>query len=88
MNANLLERLAWPLRNTWGLPVCNTGSPAEAIVVTSPCAFAGFCLFAVTLSRFISRISSTSVGNENHFTDRAILPASWQAYTKAVPSSF
>ena len=38
-------RLAWPFRKTWGLPVCNTGSPAEAIVVTGLCAFAGFCLF-------------------------------------------
>lgn len=27
-------RLAWPLKNTWGLPVCRTGSPAEATIVT------------------------------------------------------
>lgn len=26
-------RLAWPLRRTWGLPVCRTGSPAETIIV-------------------------------------------------------
>lgn len=38
-------RLAWPLRKTWGFPVCNTGSPAEAIVVTGLCVLAGFCFF-------------------------------------------
>jgi inner membrane protein len=26
-------RLAWPLRRTWGLPLCRTGSPAEAVIV-------------------------------------------------------
>ncbi len=26
-------RLAWPLRRTWGLPVCRTGSPAEPLIV-------------------------------------------------------
>jgi inner membrane protein len=26
-------RLAWPLRRTWGLPVCRTGSPMETIIV-------------------------------------------------------
>ncbi len=26
-------RLAWPLRQTWGLPLCRTGSPMESIVV-------------------------------------------------------
>jgi inner membrane protein len=26
-------RLTWPLRKTWGLPVCRTGSPAEPIIV-------------------------------------------------------
>ncbi len=26
-------RLAWPMRRTWGLPVCRTGSPAETIIV-------------------------------------------------------
>lgn len=26
-------RLAWPLRQTWGVPVCRTGSPAEAMIV-------------------------------------------------------
>ena len=25
-------RLAWPLRRTWGYPLCKTGSPAEAII--------------------------------------------------------
>ncbi len=28
-------RLAWPLRRTWTLPVCRTGSPAEAVIVTA-----------------------------------------------------
>jgi inner membrane protein len=27
-------RLAWPLRRTWTLPVCRTGSPAETVIVT------------------------------------------------------
>lgn len=26
-------RLAWPLRRNWGLPICRTGSPAEALIV-------------------------------------------------------
>jgi inner membrane protein len=26
-------RLAWPLRGTWGLPLCRTGSPTEGFVV-------------------------------------------------------
>ncbi len=26
-------RLAWPLRRTWTLPVCRTGSPAEMVIV-------------------------------------------------------
>ncbi|MEJ1976922.1 MAG: metal-dependent hydrolase [Acetobacteraceae bacterium] len=26
-------RLAWPLRRTWGLPLCRTGSPMEPIIV-------------------------------------------------------
>lgn len=26
-------RLAWPLRRTWGVPVCRTGSPAEGLIV-------------------------------------------------------
>ena len=26
-------RLAWPLRKTWGLPLCRTGSPMEGIIV-------------------------------------------------------
>lgn len=37
-------RLAWPLRKTWALPICNTGSPAEAVVVASLCLLAGFWL--------------------------------------------
>lgn len=27
-------RLAWPLRGTWGIPLCRTGSPAEPVIVT------------------------------------------------------
>jgi inner membrane protein len=26
-------RLAWPLRRTWGIPLCRTGSPTEPIIV-------------------------------------------------------
>ena len=26
-------RLAWPLRKTWGLPLCRTGSPTEGVIV-------------------------------------------------------
>lgn len=26
-------RLAWPLRRSWGFPLCRTGSPAEALIV-------------------------------------------------------
>jgi inner membrane protein len=26
-------RLAWPLRGTWGFPLCRTGSPAEPVIV-------------------------------------------------------
>jgi inner membrane protein len=31
-------RLAWPMKETWSLPICRTGSPAEPIIVL---AFAG-----------------------------------------------
>ncbi len=27
-------RLAWPLRGTWGVPLCRTGSPMEPLIVT------------------------------------------------------
>ncbi len=26
-------RLAWPLRRSWGVPLCRTGSPAEPLIV-------------------------------------------------------
>ncbi|MGO9818436.1 MAG: metal-dependent hydrolase [Acidocella sp.] len=26
-------RLAWPLRKTWGIPLCRTGSPTEGVIV-------------------------------------------------------
>jgi inner membrane protein len=28
-------RLAWPLRGTWGFPLCRTGSPLEPVIVTA-----------------------------------------------------
>ncbi len=31
-------RLAWPLRRTWGVPLCRTGSPAESVIVAAACA--------------------------------------------------
>ncbi len=36
-------RLAWPLRRTWGWPLCTTGSAAEPVVV------AGLCLLAAAV---------------------------------------
>ena len=27
--------LAWPVRRTWGVPLCRTGSPAESVIVVS-----------------------------------------------------
>jgi len=30
-------RLAWPLRRTWGVPLCRTGSPAEPVIVAAAC---------------------------------------------------
>ena len=33
-------RLAWPLRRTWCLPVCRTGSAAEPVIVAAFCTFA------------------------------------------------
>ncbi len=36
-------RLAWPLRRTWGWPLCATGSAAEPVVV------AGLCLLAAAV---------------------------------------
>ncbi len=28
-------RLAWPLRRTWGVPLCRTGSPMEPVIVAA-----------------------------------------------------
>jgi inner membrane protein len=28
-------RLAWPFRRTWGIPLCRTGSPMEAVIVAT-----------------------------------------------------
>lgn len=33
-------RLAWPLRKTWSLPLCHTGSAAEPTIVVGLCALA------------------------------------------------
>jgi inner membrane protein len=33
-------RLAWPLRRSWGVPLCRAGSPAEALIVAAACAAA------------------------------------------------
>ena len=38
-------RLAWPLRRTWGVPLCRTGSPAEPLIVLSFCVAAGWLVF-------------------------------------------
>jgi len=39
-------RLAWPFRWNWGVPICRTGSPAEAVVVTViVCAVAGWSMW-------------------------------------------
>ncbi len=39
-------RLAWPLRRSWSLPVCRTGSPVEALIVTAiVCAAAGWTVW-------------------------------------------
>jgi inner membrane protein len=35
-------RLAWPLRRTWALPLCRTGSPMEAVVVLALVCGAGW----------------------------------------------
>src|SRR3954453_671044 len=40
-------RLAWPLRKTWGLPLCRTGSPMEsAIVFVLVCGIAWYLLYS------------------------------------------
>ena len=35
-------RLAWPMRRTWGVPLCRSGSLAEALVVGLICGAAGW----------------------------------------------
>ncbi len=37
-------RLAWPLRRTWGLPLCRTGSPAEPLIVLTIVCAVGWSL--------------------------------------------
>lgn len=38
-------RLAWPLRQTWGFPLCRTGSPMESVIVLAlVCAIAWWVL--------------------------------------------
>lgn len=39
-------RLWWPLKRTWGLPLCRTGSVAEALVVGLLCGAAGWMAHA------------------------------------------
>ena len=39
-------RLAWPLPGTWGIPLCRTGSPMEAVVVFALVHLAGWWTFA------------------------------------------
>lgn len=39
-------RLAWPLRRTWALPLCRTGSPAEPVIVLLLAGGIGWWLFA------------------------------------------
>ena len=39
-------RLAWPLRRTWGVPLCRSGSLAEALVVGLACGAAGWIAHA------------------------------------------
>ena len=39
-------RLAWPLRRSWGLPLCRTGSAAEPLIV--------FTLVCITLWRLLA----------------------------------
>jgi inner membrane protein len=38
-------RLAWPLRKTWGLPLCRTGSPAETLIVVAVVCLVGWHLW-------------------------------------------
>ena len=35
-------RLAWPMRRTWSLPICTTGSPMEPVVVAVLLTWAGW----------------------------------------------
>lgn len=37
-------RLAWPLRGTWGVPLCRTGSPVEPAIVAAACTSAVWLL--------------------------------------------
>jgi inner membrane protein len=38
-------RLAWPLRGTWALPLCRTGSPMEGIIVVALVCLVGWWVF-------------------------------------------
>ncbi|WP_275112892.1 metal-dependent hydrolase [Rhodopila globiformis] len=38
-------RLAWPLRKTWGIPLCRTGSPAETLIVAAVVGSIGWYLW-------------------------------------------
>jgi inner membrane protein len=39
-------RLAWPLRQTWGFPLCRVGSPAEPFIVVAQVGGIGWWCFA------------------------------------------
>ena len=39
-------RLAWPMRRTWGVPLCRSGSLAEVLVVGLVCGAAGWIVHA------------------------------------------
>jgi inner membrane protein len=38
-------RLLWPMRGTWGLPLCRTGSPAESFIVLTLCCGVAWWVF-------------------------------------------
>jgi inner membrane protein len=39
-------RLAWPLRRSWGVPLCRTGSPMEPVIVLALLCGIGWWFFA------------------------------------------
>ena len=52
-------RLAWPLRPIWGVPLCRTGSPMEALIVSALIGLILWCVLAgghVALPHWLSRL--------------------------------